>query len=279
MRKRVRITLAVLLVALVGLVVWQVLREPEPVYQGKGLRTWLRECRESGYIGLEEQVEAPPLARHAVRTIGTNAIPFLLKMLGKKDSSVVAGLVAFWNRHLVSLPLWLRHPPWYVNQAAFVNSEGALGFEFLGRDAEPAVPALIALYERNISPDSQVATSRALNAIGPEAQGMAIPSFLRAAASSNAPVREVAVMALFLIDAAHADHRKVVPALVNALSDTNFFIRLVAANGLGRFGTNAQQAVPALARLLSDPDSRVRRVATNALKKIDPEAASKVGVK
>ena len=41
MRNRVRIALAVLLVALVGGIIWQALREREPVYQGKRLSVWL----------------------------------------------------------------------------------------------------------------------------------------------------------------------------------------------------------------------------------------------
>jgi C-terminal processing protease CtpA/Prc len=42
MRKRVYIALAVLLVMLVGVIGWQVLRERQPVYQGKRLSVWLK---------------------------------------------------------------------------------------------------------------------------------------------------------------------------------------------------------------------------------------------
>lgn len=37
MRKRVQIALAVLLVAILGMIMWQVVRLREPVYQGKPL--------------------------------------------------------------------------------------------------------------------------------------------------------------------------------------------------------------------------------------------------
>jgi HEAT repeat protein len=278
MRKRVQVALAVLLVAIVGVIAWQVLgdREPEPVYQGKALREWLRQYRLVLSAGDEERVQARNMAEGAVRHIGTNAIPSLLKMLGKKDSSIVAKMVGLWNRHYYSIPVWARHPGWYRNQAAFLNENAALGFKILAADAQQAVPALIRLYEQNISVHSQAATSRALIAIGPAAQRMAIPSFLRGAGSSNAPVREVAVWALSEID---TEPRLVVPRLVNALNDTNFVIRMVAAGGLGRLGTNSQRAVPALLLLLSDPSLDVRPEVTNALKAIDPEAAARVGVK
>jgi len=42
MRKRVQIALAILFVALVSVMVWQGLREREPVHQGKPLGVWLR---------------------------------------------------------------------------------------------------------------------------------------------------------------------------------------------------------------------------------------------
>jgi hypothetical protein len=277
-RKQLRISIVVLGSIAVGVTAWEFFnnRESEPTYQGKSLSLLLRNYALGQNSGIEERVEARKQAESAVRKIGTNAIPTLLKMLSKKDSPAVSGLVELWRRYLYSLPLWIRYPSWYRNQAAVLNDEAVLGFEILGADAQGAVPALVTLYDQNVSPRSQFATSRALNAIGPEAQRTAIPSFLRAAASSNAPVREVAVWALYGVD---VQNQQVVPALVNALSDTNFAIRLVAARGLGHFGTNAQQAVPALVRLMNDPSTRVRPDATNALKKIDPAAAAKAGVK
>jgi HEAT repeat protein len=223
--------------------------------------------------------EKRQLAEIAVRTIGTNGIPTLLKMLGKKDSATKSRLLDFWGWHVQTnryLPAWVRYPGWWRNQAVIQQSEAEGGFRLLGADARQAVPALISLYEQNVSPFSQGATSRALNALGPAAQTMAIPSYLRAAASSNGEIREVAVLALHGVN---AEHVEVVPALTQALSDTNALVRLVAADGVRKFGTNAQQAVPALVLLLSDRDARVCGAASYALKSIDPEAAEKAGVK
>jgi len=55
-------------------------------------------------------------------------------------------------------------------------------------------------------------------------------------------------------------------------------IRIVAASGLARFGTNAQEAVPALVQMLNDNNPRVRREAGDALNEIAPKAGSKTGV-
>jgi HEAT repeat protein len=89
-------------------------------------------------------------------------------------------------------------------------------------------------------------------------------------------VREAAVIILSHSD---VEPREVVPALTACLSDTNVVIRRAAAEGLGRFGTNALWAVPVLVPLLREPDRNVRRAARNAFKVIDPEAAAKAGVK
>jgi len=282
MRKRFHIALAVLLVMLVGVMGWQLLRasrEREPVYQGKRLSFWLRQYRTNWRPSDQETASARDEAQCAVQQIGTNAIPTLLTMLATKDSFVTSKLVGLWERRICRmeyLPFWVRYPGWFWNQAGTRNGNGASGFEILGTNAQQAVPALIRLYEQNISPRSQVATGRALNAIGATAQKMALPSFLREADSSDLMVRVAAVGALSCVD---VEPQQVVPAVVRALRDTNWFTRQIAAIGLAHFGTNAQQAVPALASALSDTNTSVRTAAALSLKQIDPEAAAKAGLK
>jgi hypothetical protein len=282
MRKPVHIALAVVLVALAGVITWQVLRlsesNSEPVYQGKGLRAWLAD---DYYSWARQDAPAQDEAEGAIRRIGTNAIPTLLKMIRRKDSWMVSVLIPLWDRHVYGnghLPLWVRCPSWHQNKAAVLNLQALKGFEVLRGNAQPAVPELITIYDLNLSPDFQRCASRALIAIGPEARRRAIPSFVRWAASSDARTREIAVCALA---EAHVEPSLVVPALTKALSDTNANARAIAAIGLKEIGWlgGAQQAVPALVRLLNDPDGTVRRVAAEALKNIDYDAAVKAGVK
>jgi hypothetical protein len=279
MRKRLHVALAVILVMLVGVSAWQVLclREREPVYQGKRLRVWLGE-----YDGWTPRgaIEARNAAEAAIRQIGTNALPTLLSMLRKEDSPLVSLLIPVWDRHVARipcLPVWVAYPTWY-HHAAVLNRQASMGFEILRANAHSAVPALIKIYDQNISPSSRFYVSRALMVIGPDATRKAIPSFVSGTASPNARVRESAVMALAQV---HDEPSMVVPALVKALSDTNAHVRSVAAlglEGIGRSG-GARQAVRALELLLDDPDGQVRHAAVEALKQIDPEAAAKAGVK
>ena len=85
MSKRLGITLGFLFLALLGAAVWQVLREPAPVYKGKPLTFWLKGF-DIGYNDprkpdFDECVEA-------VRQAGTNALPTLLRMLRTRDSDL-----------------------------------------------------------------------------------------------------------------------------------------------------------------------------------------------
>ena len=281
MQRRLQIALAVLLAAIAG-VVWQILRprEPGPVYQGKALRVWLREY--AGWdVAPEEWARAKAGAEHAVRQIGTNSIPPLLKMVRKMESPRRAGLIDWWDQHLANrnrLPAWIQHPAWYKNQARYLNMEGEIGFKILGSDAQQAAPELISIYESTLSMDSvtsmnsRIAVIRSLIDIGPAAT----PYFLRWAGSTNEEKRLTAVHALSQIRSAPSD---VVPVLVEFLSHTNPLVRTEAAEGLGSFGTNAQPALRALVSVLNDQNSLVRSAATNALRQIDPEAAGKAGVK
>lgn len=279
-RKRVHIALAVLLVVLVSVTAWEVLRpsEPEPVYQGKALRVWLSD----NFIAWGRQDgRAQDVAQEAIRQIGTNAIPVLLKMMRRKDSPLISNLISIWNRHIMGsayLRGWVRLPAWYLTQAAILNFQASKGFEALRADAQPAVPELIRIYDRSSSPDSQSCASMALIAIGPEAARAAIPSFLRAAASSDARRRETAVFALAKV---HIEPQLVVPGLMKALSDTDANVRGMAVVGLNEIGWSggARPAVPALVQLLGDPDGKVRRAAAEALRNIDYDAAARAGVK
>jgi len=73
------------------------------------------------------------------------------------------------------------------------------------------------------------------------------------------------------------DAERVVPVLQETLSDENPYVRHDAALALAKFGAAAKPATPVLARLLKDRDLNVRKAAGEALKKIDPEAAAKLG--
>jgi hypothetical protein len=305
-----------LLVTVVCVIVWHGSHEREPVYQGKGLRAWLGEYYDWGFSSATVARNGRNAAEAAIQHIGTNAIPTLLDMLRKKDAPLVIKLIPVWSRHVTRtpyLPMWVAFPSWYQVHAEVLNRQATLGFEILGTNAHPAVPALINLYEENISRSSQICVRQSLIAIGPDAARAALPSFLRGTASPKVLVRQDAVMALSQV---HDEPLLVVSTLAKSLSDADVNIRVSAAWSLGAFGmkvrqaiplavpvltqalhdpdgtvrgtaacslkdfaAEAKQAVPALLELLKDKSMYARGVAAGALQQIDPDAAARAGVK
>jgi hypothetical protein len=86
-----RMLLAGLLVVLLSGVGWEVLVPKEATYRGKGLRYWLNEYEVNSLREVHEPFNKEPSARkeraeEAIRAIGTNGLPLLLKMITAKDS-------------------------------------------------------------------------------------------------------------------------------------------------------------------------------------------------
>jgi HEAT repeat protein len=86
----------------------------------------------------------------------------------------------------------------------------------------------------------------------------------------KSPHERERVVAVRLLPRRQADAVRIVPALTEALKDSEGDIRWSAAIGLGSFGEQAHDAVPALQEALRDRDARVREAAGVALSRIDP---------
>ena len=78
------------------------------------------------------------------------------------------------------------------------------------------------------------------------------------------------IAAVRLLSQRKGEAAKVVPALTEALKDSEGDIRWSAAIGLGYFGDQAKDAIPALQDAQHDRDARVREAAGVALSRIDP---------
>lgn len=186
--KRVNIALAVLVVALVGVVVWRVWPPSEPVYKGRTLTTWLSadpgevwEILMTGpYVSFpQKNYPISREARVAVEEAGTNAIPTLLRLLRRRDSPLKSKLMSLLQRQNV---VRIDYVP-----AAVWNHRAASAFRSLEFRAEDAVPALIRIMNGDDPLESRCAAIEALNWIGPSAQG-AVPALLRWATNGPAPM-------------------------------------------------------------------------------------------
>ncbi len=100
MRKRVQIALPVVVAVLAVTIAWlafQGARERQPVSSGKRLTVWLRTYAPSSASRLHSREWNE--ADDAVRHMGTNCIPILLRMIRQKDPQVKLWLVAFVQKH------------------------------------------------------------------------------------------------------------------------------------------------------------------------------------
>ena len=240
---------------------WTPSRPEEPVYQGKTLTEWLIVCVLHG--STKEEVKQAELA---VRNIGTNGIPTLLRMIQASDSNPRFKLQALAEK----LPFIRSN----FAHAGHMRYMASLGFKTLGEDAKGAVPELLTLVKRGSGTAGREEAINALGAIGPSAQA-AIPTLLAIASDKKDQDRWDAISSLGRL---HSSAETVVPVLESCLGDSNLLARLAAVWALSEFGEAAKSAVPSLIPLMADPNSHVREKATNALKRIDREAATKAGI-
>ncbi len=254
MGKKRRILVAALILAALGGIVWILCLEgkPEPVYQGKRLSTLMEApCLWSaGYAGTNATTwdNDLSLADEAIRHLGTNAIPTLLRMVRARDSTIKVKLLEL----AAKLPLVkFRHIP-----APMINEYGGRGFELLGPLAKEAVPELIQIYNANRSPASRYAAIMALGAIGP-ASKEAVPALLIAASNTRAfktPELENRLEAISALGRIHAAPDLVVPTLIRLLNDRDAKIRTAAILSLSQYGADAKSAIPKLSELSNDQD-------------------------
>jgi len=275
-------------------------RQPEPQYHGRTLSEWLAQNGtarlKSSSAGLSETQEAS----EAVRQIGTNALPFLVKWMSYEMPP--------WRRKL-SAPLLRLKPnsrqnPLVLSLLGTKSEErrwqALSAFEILGPKASPAVPDLERMLKsRKATPTWNLATM-ALGYIGKDGLptlivALADPSqtnrwrILGAIGSvrnlDSNDQRAVAVLIKYLNDsdpllattAAQSlgslalQPDLAVPALTKVFEDPKSRLRIVSALSLGKFGEQARPAAPALLNALKDPDRVVRAVALNTLKEIAPD--------
>jgi HEAT repeat protein len=280
------------------------------VYQGRSLSAWLEDASDS--IDAADQRQAAD----AIRAMGTNALPSLIRMLRSKDSQLK---LAFLK--LAGKQRWIE---FHAELASDVHVRAAYGCSILRSEASPAIPALTALLPdmednfivpgalvrigpdgvmaligglTNTDPNVRINIALGLGGIGiarhyatnatPEQiatldheADIAVPALLKILGDKTDPAGGQAVVTLGVLGV-QADI--VVPALISTLQNANsseneLSTAIGAANALGRFGHKAEGAVPALVMALKNPSAGLRAATARALTKIDPEAAAKAGV-
>jgi hypothetical protein len=236
------ILVTVIILAAAGVMGWMLLSlgPQEPVYKGKPLSYWLEGYDPSGgapnYQLTHPNAPTYQEASEAVRKLGTNAIPTLLRKLRQRDSKAKEMFMNLLRKqHVIKIS-----PPRTTQYIEPLD-----GFKDVGVEASNAVPQLVALFEHDPSPVPQMTIPAILSDMGPAAEA-AVPAMLRGMTHTNAVVRNNAIYALRKIN---ADPKLVVPELIKSLKDPDIMVRAQAIRALEDFSTNAEATVPALLEL------------------------------
>jgi hypothetical protein len=182
-RKRVAI---ILLAVIGGVIAYAMLhQEDEPEYLGRRLSEWL-DPDQNGMNGADSNRDEA-IARTAVRNIGTNALPYLLKWIDYEPPAWRKSLRRTLNR-----TMWQGLSEGGAARRAYITE---WGFAFLGTNAASAIPALEAMMKDSKKPERSSRAIYVLGCIGEPA----IPLLKAALADSNQPDRPEIVSAFRLI--------------------------------------------------------------------------------
>jgi len=277
---------------LAGLAVWFLL-PGEPVYNGRRLNAWVADLHPR--VGEARQQKA----ERALRAIGTNAVPYLLEQLQHREPRLLRELREFSQRTKTLLRMDSElELPWVA--AVERDLQLSAAFAALGPSARPALPALTNLLLR---PETASVSASALARLGPDAFGplncalesphpevraaaagalgtmpddllRIVPALRNALADSDKSVRINAVISLGQI--AETKPEAVLDDLIRGLRDTSPSVKIFAADFLARLGKDARPAVPELVNVAAGLDRLASGRAVSALRQIDPETAAKL---
>jgi hypothetical protein len=285
------VALGILLAIAIGVAVWQ-MGQREPRYEGKPLSYWIGHTRGN---------DSPNQHQAALAAMGDKAVPFLIARLRWKPLPAVQWLSSRFPRFPLLADYTDRH------RMARQGAVYALGV--LGPTARDAIPALEALDPNAdpISPWFGATVRAALASIKQEPLPpyiaklkdtsdpgwyesafvmwyhgtnaiAAIPNLIAAleVSTNDVMIRSVACHALSRI---HSRPEVCVPALIPILRSPDPTERQMGLLAVAGFGSGAKPAWAELTNCLCDPYPLSREIAAKLLQEIDPEGASKAGVK
>ncbi len=246
------------------------------------------------------------LERHesAIRQIGKEGLPFLIRALSQRDADLrLKALLCLTALGPDAAPAVNAIRPLLKSRKDRQAYWAIVCLGEVGGPSMPAVPNLLSLLkhpdgcpfwetiseaigriakENNLLPDglsdllnhkSPGARHAVLFALG-ECGPLAEPLLRQAIARLADPGLLVRVHAALALGKIRRRPEFSIPALLNALQDPKPSVRCAAAAAIGKFGPEAEVAVPKLMEMLRSPISLVRADAAAALGKIGPKAAA-----
>lgn len=268
----------------------------EPVYQGRRLSAWVADLHP------HKSEEQQRRAESALKAIGPEAVPYLLKLLQHREPPLREELreVSWKTKKFLGIePVY--ELPWVESVERQMHLIAA--FSALGSSAKPAIPALANLLRQ---PNTAYVSACALARIGaqglpplvgalddphPEVRAAAagvlgsvesdpetiLPALRKSLRDADTHVRIGSVVSLGGLG--RLKPQAVLPELIAAVGDSNVAVRIYAADALGRLGSDARPAIPELLKVADGLDRIASGRARDAIGRIDPETAAKLEVK
>lgn len=250
-------------------------RQPEPIYEGSTLTYWANRYARAysqsqraflplsnvGYVGVDVEAEK------AIKTIGTNALPQILKWLHFEQDHFSVRL--FYSLGLSRLPVPLRN---WVHQLAFSESAQSHAqsafyvLQILGPQASLAASDLLGLCNNPAEPDTAYRSFAALGALGTNA----LPQLMQVLRKPNHPYRGAAVRQVEDILRHTSRSSLQLPMLLQCLQDRDSSLVVLVSQLLCEPAPNRAAAIPILEANLLSQDPSVRAAATNTLLAISP---------
>ena len=264
-RRNIGLLLLGVCAAAVVWVIW--LGEREPSYRGRKLSEW---------ISLYALSPRDQEAGEAIRQIGTNALPSLLKWIQYEEPGWRARLVDW----LDGRPTGARYNPMLrrlVEGPAGARARAAImGFEALGDKAWPAVPDLARIMYKAKSGRTWGNAKYALANLPGDTVLLLAEGLMDKSADTRASV--AAYLSAFAVfpKESFLDPAPSVPLLVKAMNDGDPRVVVAAAESLGRLAVRADLSVPALTNKLSSPTEEVRIAVAGALEGFEGQAHAAV---
>ena len=268
----------------------------EPVYQGRRLSSWVADLHP------HKSEEQQRRAESALKAIGPDAVPYLLKLLQHREPPLREELreVSWKTKRFLGIES-VYELPWVESVERQMHLIAA--FSALGSSAKPAIPALTNLLRQ---PHTAYVSACALARIGPQglpplvgalddphpevraaAAGVLgsvesdaekiLPALRQSLRDADTHVRIGSVVSLAALG--RSKPQAVLPELIAAVGDSNVAVRIYAADALGRLGSDARPAIPELLKLADGLDRIASGKARDAIGRIDPETATKLEVK
>jgi HEAT repeat protein len=203
----------------------------------------------------------------AFAAVGRPAVPSMVRMLQYEDMRplVARVLAALGAQAAEAVPALAEVLP---KSEPLAQREILMTLAAIGPPAQAAVPQIVPLLKSD-NPQARYGAAYALGRIGPPAVE-AVPNLMAQLTSDDSFYRVTSAWALSHIAPRTPEvARAIAPILAGALRHERPFVRIEAAEALGRLGPAAGPAIPELERMATnDPNERARKTAAAALGKI-----------